>query len=399
MTQAASGIAAATVPITNLETPTAQQPPMQAAQPAQTAIAQQAQTPPVQQVLPTSTPMSPPGASPMAPPVAAPAGAEAPAQAISPDFPIEHNGQQLTMKDVLATHDLAAELRLGDPNMAEFLRTVSLAYRGDSAALQQLASINEQLQPPAQAPVVLAPVAPAAVAPAAVAPAPAAQAPAAPATAVVAAPVGQPASGGLPTTQPPSPVLPSGVAEHLTKGVIGVINQSIKPLMDDFHSRKGVAELAQIGDFLKGREKEYPNLARNPNAAAKIRAQWQEALALAGKNKTATPDGTDLERMIRAEEAYIASSVPVTQNNGQPVEITRMDQSNERIPGRPVPGRPVPGPLETVQGMTRPAAVATTVPGVPGAAPGVEPQDKGPMNQQSLSLDLQQQFREMGQGR
>ncbi|MEE9416407.1 MAG: hypothetical protein V3V01_14080 [Acidimicrobiales bacterium] len=374
----AAGIAAPGVPIANLDNPTAQQPLMQPAQPAANVIAQQVQTPPTQQVLSTAAPP------------AAPAGAAAPAQAISPEFPIEHNGQQLMMKDVLATHDLASELRLGDPNMAEFLRTVSLAYRGDGVALQQLQAINDSLQPPVQQPVG-APAAPVA----APAPVPVAQAPA-----PVAGAVGQPASGGLPTTQPASPVLPSGVAEHLTKGVLGVINQSIKPLMDDMNARKSVEELAQIGDFLKGREKDYPNLSRNPTAAAKIRTQWNDAVAVATRNKTARPDGADLERMIRAEEAYVASSVPAPQNNSQPgVEITRMDQPNERIPGRPVPGRPAPGPLDAVQGMVRPSAVATTVDGVPGAAPGVEPQVAAPMNQAALGTDLQQQFREMAGGR
>lgn len=385
----AAGIAAPGVPIANLDNPTVQQQPMQPAQPATNVIAQQVQTPPTQQVLPTATPMSPPGASPMAPPVAAPAGAAAPAQAISPDFPIVHNGQQLTMKDILESHDIAADLRLNDPIQLEFMQTVSRAYRGDAAALQKLQDINDSLQPPTQAP-----VAPVMAAPAPVAPAPAVQAPA-PAGAVA-----QPVSGGLPTTQPPSPVLPSGVAEHLTKGVLGVINQSIKPLMDDLASRQGVQELAQIGDFLKGREKDYPNLSRNPAAAAKIRAQWNDAVASATRNKTVRPDGQELERMIRAEEAYIASSNPAPQNaNGQPVEITRMDQPAERIPGRPVPGRPAPGPLDSVQGMVRPAAVATTVSGVPGAAPGVEPQAVQPMNQATLGTDLQQQFREMGTGR
>ena len=397
MTQMPAGIAAP-VPVANLDNPTSQQPPLQPAQPAQNVIAQQVQTPPIQQVLPTAPLMSPPGASPMAPPAAVPAGAAAPAQAISPDFPIDHNGQQLTMKDILASHDIASELRLGDPNMAEFLKTVSLAYRGDANAFAQLQAINESLQPATQLPgaVPMAPATVAPVAPVGFAPAPAlvAQAPA-PVGAV-----GQPASGGLPTAQPPAAaVLPSGVAEHLTKGVLGVIHQSIKPLMDDLATRQGVTELAQIGDFLKGREKDYPNLSRNADAAGKIRAQWNDAVASATRNKTARPDGTDLERMIRAEETYIASSMPAVQNNGQPVEITRMDQPNVRIPGRPVPGRPAPGPIDALQGVARPAAVATTTPGVPGGAPGVEPQAQVPMNQAALSTDLQNQFREMGPGR
>jgi hypothetical protein len=376
MTQAPTGTGmAAGVPVANLDNPTVQNPPMQPAQPAANAVAQQVQTPPTQQTLPAAA------AQPAAVPVAQPA----PAQAISPDFPIDHNGQQVKVQDALAAYDLAQDLRLNDNAMKEFLTTVSMAYRGDQGALEKLQAINEQLQPPVVQPVAAA---------------------VQPGTQPGAAPVAQPAAAagtpGMPQTQPP--VAGGEASAPIIRGVREVIEQVVKPVVDRmgrydtyFDGMDAQTELTQLTTFIEGKKTEYPNLAANKAGAERIRSNWRSAVEAAKASKGARPDQNDLVRMIQTEEAYLAASAPAPQN-GPNVEVVRMDEPAQRIPGRAVPGRPAPGPLDGVQGIVRPQAVgvAQTTPPAGGVAPGVEPATPQPMNQASLGVDLQSQFREMG---
>lgn len=359
-------------PISNLDNPTVQGAPMApavAGQPAPQPAPQPITVPPTQSA-PAVTPVAAPDA--------------APAQSISPDFPIEHNGTQVTMADVLASHDAALELHLADPAMKEFLTTVSLAYRGDQAAMTKLQAINNQIAPAQAAPVPVAP--------------PMADAAAAPASAV-------PASGGLPKTQP-QPAAGGMDVNRFTKGVTQAITDVVKPLTDKMDrmstfldERDAASELDSMKSFLESKKANYPNLASNATAAQRIHSYWNVAVATAARNGTAKPDQQDLEKMIKTEEAYLAANVPVAQDGTPQAEITRMDQPEPRIPGRTVPGRAPEGPFDASMSFNRQAAVSNSALPVAGTAPGVEPAPAKPMSQNQMGNDMQQQFREMGGGK
>jgi hypothetical protein len=299
------------------------------------------------------------------------------------------DGRKVPLSELQSGYNTALELRLSDADQLDLLRTVSLAYRGDQGALAKLQELQQQVQPPAAAPQPVAVPA----------------APVAPAAPVMAAtPPGTfPAPAAVPAAQPAPAVAGTNEAIAATlKSVLEPIARRLDRVdsyMDGIQAQK---ERGVLASHLEINKERYPRLAGNERATDRVLERWH-GLQEAAKGGAAAPDQHDLRRIFDEEEAYLSAGQPAAAPAGTPgVEVTRMDEPPERIPGRPVPGRsaagPVPAVVSAAGGAPTVMPVATTAPpaGAPGPAVTQDVNRNQPITRDSLQETIAQQARGLG---
>ena len=205
-------------------------------------------------------------------------------------------------------------------------------------------------------------------------------------------PAAQPAPAAAGTNEAIAATLRS-VLEPIAKRLDRVDNY-----MDGIQAQK---ERGVLAGHLETNKEHYPRLAGNERATDRVLARWH-GLQESAKGGAAAPDQHDLRRIFDEEEAYLSGGqpgVPVAQPN---VEVTRMDEPPERIPGRPVPGRStapvVPAVVTAAGGVPTVMPVATTAPpaGAPGPAVTQDPNTNQPITRDSLQAHIAQQARGLG---
>jgi hypothetical protein len=277
------------------------------------------------------------------------------------------DGQTAPLSAVTEAFRQHRNLRLDDPQTADFIQTVSLALREDPAAIAKLQQMQAEIEgaPPASP---------------------------APATPAVPAP-----SGAQPATASPGPA-PAAPAPGAGDGLIGAIRSMLEPFNQRLaHSESFIAEaqetreLAGLKGYFEQHKDQVPNLAANEQSARRVLDRWRTAQQAGGPK----PDVRDLAAIMREEEAYLAGNAPKPAAEPGP-QVVRTDQPEGRIPGRSIPGREPVQPAGVAVATTAP--VSTTVPAAGTPSPAVaEPRKaEGEMTSKSLRQDIEGQVAALG---